>query len=209
MTVRAVWTDFGGVLTPPIQHTMGQFCARHGLDPAAAAAAAATVTARYGTTDMMLPLDTPLVTEREWLRQIGDELGLAEAPTTMADTWFDGRETNHAWLERLVALRREGTFVGLLSNMVPTWDAHWRRMIDPAVFDDVVLSFEVGFRKPGPEIFALALERSGTEARDTVFVDDLAVNCDGARRAGWQAVHFTGTAGALAALDALTSGAHA
>jgi putative hydrolase of the HAD superfamily len=203
MTVRAVWTDFGGVLTPPLAHTMAAFCRKHRFDPAAVGAAVAAVTARYGTDDVMLPIDTPLVTEREWLRQIGDEMGLAEAPVTMADSWFDGRETNHAWLDRLVALRASGVFVGLLSNMPPAWDAHWRRMVDPGHFDDVVLSFEVGFRKPGPGIFALALERSGTRPDETVFVDDLAGNCAGARAAGWTAIHFTDTAAAIAELDAL------
>lgn len=203
MTVRALWTDFGGVLTPPIAHTMLSFCRRHGLDPVAVGAAAATVTARYGTDDVMLPLDTPLVTEQQWLREIADELGMAEAPATMADSWFDGRETNHAWLERLAALRASGVFVGLLSNMVPAWDEHWRRMVGPAHFDDVVLSFEVAVRKPSPEIFALALERSGTGPEETVFVDDLDRNCDGARASGWTAIHFTDTTAAIAELDAL------
>jgi putative hydrolase of the HAD superfamily len=208
MTVRAVWTDFGGVLTPPIAHTMMAFCRTHGLDPAAVGTAAAAVTARYGTDDVMLPLDTPLVTEREWLRQVADEMGVAEAPVTMADSWFDGRETNHAWLDRLVALRESGVFVGLLSNMVPAWDEHWRRMVDPGHFDAVVLSFEVGVRKPSPEIFALALERSGTRPDETVFVDDLAGNCEGAGKAGWTAIHFTDTAAAIAELDALLTPAH-
>lgn len=203
MTIRAVWTDFGGVLTPPIAHTMAAFCRKHGLDPATVGAAAARVTARYGTDDVMLPIDTPLISEREWLRQIADEMGLAEAPVTMADSWFDGRETNQAWLDRLVALRGRGVFVGLLSNMVPAWDEHWRRMIDPAHFDDVVLSFEVRMRKPSPGIFALALERSGTSPAETVFVDDLAGNCTGARAVGWTAIHFTDTAAAIAELDAL------
>ncbi|OZM79637.1 HAD family phosphatase [Pseudonocardia sp. MH-G8] len=203
MTVRAVWTDFGGVLTPPIEHTLMAFCRRHRLDPVDVGAAAATVTARYGTDDVMLPLDTPLVSEQEWLREIADELGMAEAPTTMADSWFDGRETNHAWLARLDALRASGVFVGMLSNMVPAWDTHWRRMVGPGHFDGVVLSFQVGMRKPSPEIFALALERSGTRPDETVFVDDLAGNCAGARAAGWTAIHFTDTAAAVAELDTL------
>lgn len=34
-----------------------------------------------------------------------------------------------------------------------------------------------------------------------VLVDDLPENCVGARRAGWQAIHFTGTDDAIAQLD--------
>ncbi|WP_256104943.1 HAD-IA family hydrolase [Streptomyces sp. ODS05-4] len=205
----AVWSDFGGVLTPPIAHTMGAFCAAQGLEPGVLHQALATVTARYGTTDVMEPIDTPLVTEREWLAQVSEVLAAEHGVTgvrltTLAHTWFDGRETNHAWADALRAARRRGAFVGLLSNMVPTWDAHWRRMVDPAeLFDDVLLSFETGCRKPSPGMFALAAERAGLPPAACVLVDDLAHNCAGAEAAGWQAIHFTDTATAVEQLQAL------
>lgn len=147
----AVWTDFGGVLTPPIAHTMGTFCTSQGIDPQALQQALGKVTARYGTSDIMEPIDTPLVSEEEWLAQVSEVLAADHGVTgvrltTLADAWFDGRETNHAWVAALRTARERGAFVGMLSNMVPTWDAHWRRMVDPAeLFDDVLLSFEVGF----------------------------------------------------------------
>ncbi|MEV5612347.1 HAD family phosphatase [Streptomyces sp. NPDC052225] len=198
----AVWTDFGGVLTPPIAHTMGTFCASQGIDPGALHSALGTVTARYGTADIMEPIDTPLVSEAEWLGQVSEVLAAEHGVTglhltTLADAWFDGRETNHAWVATLRKARESGAFVGLLSNMVPTWDAHWRRMVDPAeLFDDVLLSFEVGHRKPSPGMFALAAERAGARPADCVLIDDLAHNCAGAEAAGWQAIHFTDTTAA-------------
>ncbi|MFB8269403.1 HAD family hydrolase [Streptomyces sp. NPDC055955] len=209
----AVWTDFGGVLTPPIAHTMGTFCTAQGIDPQALQQALGKVTARYGTSDVMEPIDTPLVSEEEWLAQVSEVLaadhGVAGVHlTTLADAWFDGRETNHAWVAALRTSRERGAFVGMLSNMVPTWDAHWRRMVDPAeLFDDVLLSFEVGHRKPSPGMFALAAERAGVPAENCVLVDDLAHNCAGAEAAGWQAIHFTDTAEAAERLDALLSAA--
>lgn len=205
----AVWSDFGGVLTPPIAHTMGTFCRAQGLDPGVLQQALTKVTARYGTTDIMEPIDTPLVSEKEWLEQVSDVLAADHGITgvrltTLADAWFDGRETNHAWVAALRAARQQGAFVGLLSNMVPTWDAHWRRMVDPAeLFDDVLLSFEAGHRKPSPGMFALAAERAGVPASDCVLVDDLPHNCAGAEAAGWQAIHFTDTDAAQEQLRAL------
>ncbi|NED81214.1 HAD family phosphatase [Streptomyces sp. SID11233] len=192
----AVWSDFGGVLTPPLGHTMKTFCASMGLDQVVLGRALATVTARYGTTDIMLPIDTPLVTEEEWLQEVGDVLeaehGVHLRLTTMADAWFDGRETNHAWLAQLRKMRERGAFVGMLSNMVPTWDPYWRRMIEPdGLWDDVLLSFEVGHRKPSPGMFELAARRAGVPAERCVLVDDLPQNCAGAEALGWQAVLFT------------------
>ncbi|AZM90834.1 HAD family phosphatase [Streptomyces sp. W1SF4] len=204
----AIWSDFGGVLTPPLGHTMEKFCASMGVDQAVLGRALATVTARYGTTDIMLPIDTPLVTEEEWLREIGDVLesehGVTLRLTTMADAWFDGRETNHAWVSQLRKARDRGAFVGMLSNMVPAWDRHWRRMIDPsALFDDVLLSFETGHRKPSPGMFELAARRAGVAPERCVLVDDLPHNCAGAEAAGWRTVLFTDAESAAARLESL------
>jgi putative hydrolase of the HAD superfamily len=206
-----VWTDFGGVLTPPISVTFGAFCEKMNIPGEPLLAAILKVTATYGTDDVMLPIDTPLVTEEEWLAQIGQVLyedsGLRLGKlTTLADAWFGDRPVNQPWLDRLRQLRDQGVFVGMISNMVPTWDAHWRRMVDPAAnFDGVVLSFQAGHRKPAREIFELAVEQSGIAADHSLFVDDLPKNCDGARAVGWQAIQFTGAAAAIEALDRITA----
>ncbi|MCG3041319.1 HAD family phosphatase [Streptomyces sp. S1A] len=207
----AVWTDFGGVLTPPIAHTMAVFCRSQGLDPDVLGQALGKVAARYGTTDVMEPIDTPLVSEEEWLRQVSKALEADHGVTgvrltTLADAWFDGRETNLAWVAELRKARARGAFVGLLSNMVPAWDAHWRRMLDwTELFDDVLLSFEAGHRKPSPRMFALAAERAGVPADRCVLIDDLAYNCAGAEAAGWHAIHFTDTTEAAERLGELLS----
>ncbi|MFC0435594.1 HAD family phosphatase [Kutzneria buriramensis] len=205
--VKAVWTDFGGVLTPPIAVTLQTFCQKWEVDRNALMAAVWAVTQRYDTTDVMLPLDTPLVSEQEWLGQVKAELlanGISLAVDSFADAWFGGREANAAWLARLRRARADGLFVGMLSNMVPSWDAHWRAMVPPdELFDDVLLSYQVGFRKPAKEIFDLAVLRSGVPAAQSVFVDDLEANCAGARAQGWRAIQFTDTDQAIARLDEL------
>lgn len=208
MTVKAVWTDFGGVLTPPLAVTFNAFCAKTGLEPAPLMAAAVKVTARYGTDDIMLPLDTPLVSEDEWLAQVRavlrEDHGVEAEIDNFAAAWFGDRPANGGWLERLRELKESGLFVGLISNMPPAWDEHWRRMVDPeGLFDEVLLSFQVGFRKPDRRMFDLAVQRTGIAAEHSVFVDDLVKNCDGAREAGWRAIHFTDTESAVERLAAL------
>jgi putative hydrolase of the HAD superfamily len=203
--VRAIWTDYGGVLTPPIDHTMSIFCDRVGVRPDAFLAAMRTVAEPYGT-DIMAPLDTPLMTEEEWSGEMEDALRRDhDAGVDLSDfgeKWFTDRETNERWLDRLRRLRADGAFVGMLSNMVPSWDRQWRRLIPPdELFDAVVLSFEAGCRKPEQKIFDLAAERAGVAPAECVMVDDLAANCEGAVEAGWQAIHFTDTAAAIEELE--------
>lgn len=191
----AVWTDFGGVLTPPVSETLVDFARRVGVAPDVLRAAMVAVGAAHGT-DMMAPLDTPLMTEEEWTGEVEKMLRVGwsvEADLShFADKWFADRPANEEWVTCLRDLRARGCFVGLLSNMVPTWERHWRAMVPPdGLFDDLVFSYLAGCRKPGTEIFALAARRAGLPPSKCVLVDDLPANCRGAEAAGWHAVHFT------------------
>ena len=52
------------------------------------------------------------------------------------------------------------------------------------IFETVVDSGFVGCRKPESRIYALTLERIGMAAEACLFVDDVEVNCEAARKAG-------------------------
>ena len=58
------------------------------------------------------------------------------------------------------------------------------------LFDQFVVSYEVGAMKPDPLIYQEALRRSGLPAPACVFVDDREANVLGAARAGIQALRF-------------------
>ncbi|MEU5753282.1 HAD family phosphatase [Streptomyces sp. NPDC047829] len=201
--VRAVWTDFGGVLTPPIPEDLQTFCRRTGIPADAFRGAMAAVAAPYGG-DLMAPLDTPLLTEDQWAARMNAELrerGVDADLTGFGERWFEGRETNHAWLAQLRSWHAEGFFVGMLSNMPPAWDRHWRRMVPPeGLFDGLALSFRIGVRKPQRGIFEAAAEIAGVAPAECLLVDDIETNCAGAEAAGWQSVHFTDTDTAAAAV---------
>ncbi len=60
-----------------------------------------------------------------------------------------------------------------------------------ANFETFVLSFEVGFLKPSREIFEIAVEKSGYDAYECCFIDDLLPNVAAANGFGIRAVHFS------------------
>lgn len=190
----AVWTDFGGVLTPPVHETFQSFQERFGVPTHALKEAMAEVGRGYGT-DSMGPLDIPLVDEPTWAKQVeevlADQYGLVADLSDFGERWFDGRPPNHQWVDYLRSVRDRGVFVGMLSNMPPAWERQWRRMVPEALFDGIVVSHKAGSRKPEPEIFAAAQALAGRPASRCLLVDDLAVNVAGALAAGWQAVLFT------------------
>ena len=57
-------------------------------------------------------------------------------------------------------------------------------------FGDIVVSGEVGLRKPDAAIYRLALARFGLEPADVLFIDDHAGNVDAAAALGMTAHHF-------------------
>lgn len=85
-------------------------------------------------------------------------------------------------------LRASGAGVSLLSNAGPSLRPVLAPVLD--LFDDVVISAEVGTRKPEPEIYALALERLGLPGPRVLFIDDFTHNVAAAREAGMKAHRF-------------------
>jgi putative hydrolase of the HAD superfamily len=59
------------------------------------------------------------------------------------------------------------------------------------LFEDVVVSAEIGLMKPNPAIFRHTLQTFNVAGAETVFLDDYQVNIDGARSVGIEAKLFT------------------
>ena len=72
------------------------------------------------------------------------------------------------------------------------------------LFDAVVVSCEIGCRKPDPEMFNHVTGLLGVHAGSVVLVDDFEPNVEGARRVGWHGI-LVGSdhAAAMTALAAL------
>jgi putative hydrolase of the HAD superfamily len=58
--------------------------------------------------------------------------------------------------------------------------------------DGIFYSAALGDRKPGAAFFRRAAQEAGVIPADIAFVDDSEVNIEGARKAGWHAIHWTG-----------------
>ena len=58
------------------------------------------------------------------------------------------------------------------------------------LFDDMVISGEVGFAKPEPEIYEILLKKIGRPAHECLFIDDSLPNIQQANKIGFATVHF-------------------
>jgi putative hydrolase of the HAD superfamily len=91
------------------------------------------------------------------------------------------------------AFRAAGGKTAILSNGIPEVMARVRatRPLEP-VFDEVVISYEVGLAKPDRAIYELCLSRLGLLPRDALFVDDREENIAAAHAVGLLTLRFLG-----------------
>src|SRR4029077_20688417 len=87
------------------------------------------------------------------------------------------------------ALRGRGVKTALVSNCSHNTKPGVERLGLYEEFDAVILSFELGIRKPAPGIYRAALDALGHPAPErSVFVDDQPAYCDGAAALGMEAM---------------------
>jgi len=81
--------------------------------------------------------------------------------------------------------------VAMLSNLGRESIVHYFTTEERAMlFDEVVISGEVGMIKPHPEIFEYTCSKLGIDVSEAIFIDDVEANCAGARTAGLRAIHY-------------------
>jgi putative hydrolase of the HAD superfamily len=101
----------------------------------------------------------------------------------------------------LLALRKAGLRTGLLSN---SWGmADYPRHLFPAMFDVVVISGEVGMRKPEERIYRHAAGLLGLAPGECIFIDDAEANVAAAEALGMTGVLHTEASATLGRLDGL------
>jgi putative hydrolase of the HAD superfamily len=102
---------------------------------------------------------------------------------------FAGQTLDDAMLEFFRTLKAGGVPTGLLSN---SWGGGYPRDLFADMFDAVVISGEVGMRKPEPRIFRHAAELLGLPPQECVFIDDIQANITAAEQLGFTGVLHTG-----------------
>jgi 2-haloacid dehalogenase len=99
-------------------------------------------------------------------------------------------EDSVAIMEKLIA---EGRDVTLLTNFASdTFREAQGRFPFLTKTRGVTVSGDIGLIKPDVEIYDAHAREFGLDPATTIFIDDSLANVEGARAAGWNAVHFTG-----------------
>lgn len=197
-TFTACLFDFGGVLTSPVWDTFSSFCRAEGLDPDSIKD---LFRKDPGALEDLRKLEAGKIEPEAFEASFGERLGLADA-RGLIDRLFENMNPEEQMLTAVGSIRSGGIKTGLVSNSWRT-DQYDRAMLD-GMFDDVVISGEVGMHKPNPDIYLLAAERLQEEPAHCIFVDDLRENCEGAEAVGMRAILHREIPGTLLSLESLT-----
>ena len=194
---QGLLVDFGGVLTTDVFASFQAFCEAEGLEPARVRDLfMGDETARQ----LLFDLEIGALTEEEFEPRFAAVLEIEEH-AGLIDRLFGGMRPDERMLEAVRAAKRAGVRTGMVSN---SWGrGRYDRSLFPELFDGVVISGEIGLRKPDPRIYELGAEAIGLAPELCVFVDDLPGNLKPARELGMATVHHRDAEETVAQLEEL------
>jgi epoxide hydrolase-like predicted phosphatase len=181
--------DFGGVLTNPLQEGFQVFAESLGIELQDLVRVMLPIYTGMGD-DTVERFEKGELDEAEFSRQLAHRLeaatgGRVEAEGLVARV-FAGVHLEPVMLDGVALARRAGLKTALLSN---SWGmSGYPRNRFGELFDAVIISGEVGLRKPDPAIYELAVEGLGVPPERCVFVDDYPGHLEPAVRAGMTTV---------------------
>ena len=94
--------------------------------------------------------------------------------------------------ELLHCLKGQGHHLFLLSNTSKAFHRFRAGIPGIELFDDTLISADVGLVKPDPTIFRLACEQFGIKPHESAFIDDAPINAEAAQYVGMKAYVFNG-----------------
>lgn len=195
--LRGVITDWGGVMTNPLVETVNAWLEADGIDRGSyymimrewvkqAYAEGADGTPIHRLERGECPIEE---FELELASQLLTVDGGPVAGPGLLTRMFACSRLDPAMLDLLRKLHSDGVPTGLLSNSWGTND--YPRDLFPGMFDAVVISAEVGMRKPEPRIFLHAAQLLDLQPAECIFIDDIQANITAAEQAGFTGVLHT------------------
>lgn len=192
----ALLIDWGGVLTTNLFTSFHEFCVRMEID------SEQLVTSFRSNPDfreLLIALEKGSIEEPEFERRFAEILGIDS--DGLIDGLFAGVQPDVAMVEAVRAAHDAGIRTALVSN---SWGVHrYPHDLFGEIFDGIVISGEVGTRKPAKRMYELGAERAGAALGDCVFVDDLPFNLTPAQELGMATVHHTSAETTIPKLETL------
>ena len=183
--IRGLILDWGGVLTGAIDIAW-QAWAEH--DNVAREHLGAVLREAFGTdangSNLIHALERGEITGKQFEQRLARDLARHGSPVNaegLISRMFGGLAPSESMLGLVAQVKQAGLRTAVLSN---SWANDYPRQGWDELFDVVVISGEVGMRKPELRIYHHVLELVDLAPGEAVFVDDLAANVTAAVEIG-------------------------
>lgn len=148
---------------------------------------------------------TGLVTADKIWQNVGEKFSLQNKDLEkLRNDFFDGDRLNTDFYKFVLSIRKDYK-IALFTN---AWDdareTNIQRFHLDKICDNMIISAEVGMRKPHKKFFLMGLNVMNASASESVFVDDRAENIRAGREMGFQTVLFKSTDDAIERIKLLT-----
>jgi putative hydrolase of the HAD superfamily len=177
--------DFGGVVTTDFFAALGAHCERLGLPHDSFRN---LVTADPKGRELYHQVERGELSQPAFEQKIAQLLGVQ--PAGLIQGLLADLRPEPLMAEAVARARTAGIRVGVITNSWGTvpYDPYAAYQLNQR-FDAVVISSQVGLRKPDPAIYRLAADELAVPLEGIVFVDDIAANLQPAKELGMAVIH--------------------
>jgi putative hydrolase of the HAD superfamily len=191
--------DFGGVVTTDFFASLGAYCERLGLPHDSFRN---LVTTDPTGRELYHQVERGELSQSDFEQKIAQLLGVQ--PTGLIQGLLADLRPEPLMADAITRARMAGIRVGVITNSWGTapYDPYAAHQLSQR-FDAVVISSQVGLRKPDPAIYRLAAEELAIPPVRVVFVDDIAANLQPARELGMAVIHHVDPASTVHELERL------
>jgi HAD superfamily hydrolase (TIGR01509 family) len=140
--------------------------------------------------DLVELFDKGEMTPQDFYLRAAEKLGARIDYDTFFSIYNDVFSLNLPVLRIMKRLKRNYRLILLSNTDIMRFGFIKKKFPGIMIFDEYVLSFEVGFMKPHPQIYKEALKRAGYKAKECVFIDDREENIDAAAKLGIDGIHI-------------------
>ncbi len=183
--IRCVLSDLGKVILFFDNHIffrkMAEFCPYSAVDIAERV---------HWHRNLIRSFDTGTLSSKDFYREVTQRLKAKVDQETFFKIYNDVFSLNPPVLDILTRLKGRHKLLLLSNTDVERFGFIRKTFPEVLIFDEYVLSFEVGYLKPHPQIYQEALKKAKARAEECVFIDDLEENIEGARNVGLDTILY-------------------
>lgn len=141
---------------------------------------------------LMVPLETGSVSPEEFIATASARIGYTGDAESFRAALADIFDPNLPMIAFIEELKAEGVPLYILSNTNAIHASFFEAAYPVfGLFDGIVYSHLAGLMKPDPAIFDHAIRTLSLDPARTIYVDDLAANCEAGTAAGFRSVVYS------------------